>query len=105
MMRSLAAECPATDGRAAFELAGMYDSMGYEAEAGDAYEQSLRLGLDEARHAQLAVQYGSTLRNLGVWTKQSASWNLLLCMSPPVLHPVSTACLATSVRCAGTPLN
>ncbi|WP_425309968.1 tetratricopeptide repeat protein [Ammonicoccus fulvus] len=64
-MRSLAAECPATDGRAAFELAGMYDSMGYEAEAGNAYEQALRLGLDEARHAQLAVQYGSTLRNLG----------------------------------------
>lgn len=65
LMRSLFAECPASDGRAAFELAGMYDSMGYEAEAGDAYERALSLGLDEARHAQLAVQYGSTLRNLG----------------------------------------
>lgn len=64
-MRELADACPATDGRAAFELAGMYDSMGFEAEAGAEYERALELGLDEARHAQLAVQYGSTLRNLG----------------------------------------
>ncbi len=64
-MRDLAAVCPATDGRAAFELAGMYDSMGFEAEAGAEYERALELGLDAARHAQLAVQYGSTLRNLG----------------------------------------
>ena len=64
-MRELADACPADDGRAAFELAGMYDSMGFEAEAGAQYERALRLGLDEARHAQLAVQYGSTLRNLG----------------------------------------
>ncbi|MGO2745753.1 tetratricopeptide repeat protein [Microbacterium sp.] len=64
-MRELAGVCPATDGRAAFELAGMYDSLGFEAEAGAEYERALELGLDEARHAQLAVQYGSTLRNLG----------------------------------------
>ncbi|MFJ2620642.1 tetratricopeptide repeat protein [Glutamicibacter sp. NPDC087344] len=64
-MCALAKACPATDGRAAFELAGMYDSMGFEAEAGAQYELALDLGLDEARHAQLAVQYGSTLRNLG----------------------------------------
>lgn len=43
----------------------MYDSMGFEAEAGAEYERVLELGLDDARHAQLAVQYGSTLRNLG----------------------------------------
>lgn len=64
-MRDLASACPVTDGRAAFELAGMYDSMGFEAEAGAEYERALELGLDGARHAQLAVQYGSTLRNLG----------------------------------------
>jgi len=64
-MRELADTCPAADGRAAFELAGMYDSMGFEADAGAEYERALELGLDEARHAQLAVQYGSTLRNLG----------------------------------------
>src|SRR4051794_266297 len=64
-MRTVAKACPATDGRAAFELAGMYDSMGFEAEAGREYEHALALGLDDARHARLAVQYGSTLRNLG----------------------------------------
>jgi len=64
-MRALADSCPASDGRAAFELAGMYDSMGFEAEAGIEYERALERGLDDARHAQLAVQYGSTLRNLG----------------------------------------
>jgi tetratricopeptide (TPR) repeat protein len=64
-MRELAETCPSTDGRAAFELAGMYDTMGFEAEAGAEYERALVLGLDDARHAQLAVQYGSTLRNLG----------------------------------------
>lgn len=64
-MRDLATRCPATDGRAAFELAGIYDARGYEAEAGAEYERALALGLDKARHAQLAVQYGSTLRNLG----------------------------------------
>lgn len=64
-MRELARACPARDGRAEFELAGMYDSMGYEAEAGAAYERAVELGLEDARHAQLAVQYGSTLRNLG----------------------------------------
>ncbi|MGO1166525.1 MAG: tetratricopeptide repeat protein [Janibacter sp.] len=64
-MRHVAATCPATDGRAAFELAGMYDSVGFEAEAGAEYERALELGLNAARHAQLAVQYGSTLRNLG----------------------------------------
>lgn len=64
-MRELAEACPATDGRAAFELAGMHDSIGFEAEACAEYERALQLGLDDARHAQLAVQYGSTLRNLG----------------------------------------
>ncbi len=64
-MRALADSCPASDGRAAFELAGMYDSMDFGALAVAEYERALERGLDEARHAQLAVQYGSTLRNLG----------------------------------------
>lgn len=64
-MQALGERCPAQDGRAAFELAGMYDSMEFESEAGAEYERALELGLDDARHAQLAVQYGSTLRNLG----------------------------------------
>jgi tetratricopeptide (TPR) repeat protein len=64
-MQELADACPVADGRSAFELAGMYDSMGFESDAGAEYERAFRLGLDDARHAQLAVQYGSTLRNLG----------------------------------------
>lgn len=63
-MRDLAEGCPATDGRSAFELASMYDSMGFESEACIEYENALKLGLDAARNAQLAVQYGATLRNL-----------------------------------------
>lgn len=57
-MQELAAACPANDGRGAFELASAYDAMGFEAEAGAEHERALELGLDEARHAQLAVQYG-----------------------------------------------
>lgn len=55
-MQAMVDRCPTQDGRSAFELAGMYDSMGFEAEAGAEYERALGLGLDEARHAQLAVQ-------------------------------------------------
>lgn len=64
-MRELAASCPVSDGRASFELASMFDAMDYEAEAAAEYRRALEHGLDDARHAQLAVQYGSTLRNLG----------------------------------------
>ncbi|WP_072312955.1 tetratricopeptide repeat protein [Agrococcus sp. Marseille-P2731] len=64
-MRSLAAAYPGSDGRAAFELAGMLDSQGQEHEAEREYERALHLGLPPEQHAQLAVQYGSTLRNTG----------------------------------------
>lgn len=63
-MRALADERP-DDGRAAFDLAGMYDSTGFEHEAEREYERALELGLDAEHHARLAVQYGSTLRNTG----------------------------------------
>ncbi|WP_225792796.1 tetratricopeptide repeat protein [Agrococcus sediminis] len=64
-MRALAAAYPGADGRAAFELAGMLDAHGREHEAEHEYERALALGLDAEQHAQLAVQYGSTLRNTG----------------------------------------
>lgn len=51
-----------------FELAGAYDSVGDEAAAVTEYERALASGLglvDPARAAQLAIQYASTLRNLG----------------------------------------
>ncbi|MCR8670656.1 tetratricopeptide repeat protein [Agrococcus sp. HG114] len=64
-MRALAAAYPGDDGRAAFELAGILDAHGREVEAEREYERALELGLEPAHHAQLAVQYGSTLRNTG----------------------------------------
>ncbi|SFR99248.1 Tetratrico peptide repeat-containing protein [Agrococcus baldri] len=64
-MQQLADAYPGTDGRGAFELAGMYDSNGFEQEAEREYERALALGLEPEQHAQLAVQYGSTLRNTG----------------------------------------
>lgn len=64
-MRALAAAYPGRHGRAAFELAGMLDSHGREHDAEREYERALALGLDDEHHAQLAVQYGSTLRNTG----------------------------------------
>ena len=51
--------------RAAFDLAGAYDTLGREAEAAPAYERVLHLGLQnltEADQARWHVQYGSTLR-------------------------------------------
>lgn len=54
--------------RAAFDLAGAYDSLGREAEAAPHYEQVLRLGLDtlpEVDQARWHVQYGSTLKQIG----------------------------------------
>ncbi|WP_347754234.1 tetratricopeptide repeat protein [Agrococcus sp. ProA11] len=64
-MRELAGDYPGEDGRAAFELGGMYDSHGFEHEAEREYERARELGLAPEQHAQLAVQYGSTLRNTG----------------------------------------
>lgn len=64
-MQELADAYPGSDGRAAFELAGMYDSHGFEREAEREYERALAMGLEPEQHAQLAVQYGSTLRNTG----------------------------------------
>ena len=54
--------------RAAFDLAGAYDTLGREAEAAATYERVLRLGLEtlsEADQARWHVQYGSTLRRIG----------------------------------------
>jgi len=64
-MRELSDAYPGDDGRGAFELAGMLDSHGFEHEAEREYERALALGLPAEQHAQLAVQYGSTLRNTG----------------------------------------
>jgi tetratricopeptide (TPR) repeat protein len=64
-MRALAAERPDGDAVAAFELAGAYDSTGYEAEAEAHYRNALGAGLDPSRRRQATIQLASTLRNLG----------------------------------------
>ena len=101
-MRDLADACPAGDGRAAFELAGMYDSMGFESEAGTEYEQALKLGLDKARHAQLAVQYGSTLRNLGRLDEAIAVLSAARLMNRRAPHLVSYWLWRFTARAART---
>ena len=61
----LAAELPDDDPRGPFELGGAHDSAGDEARAGSLYERAIALGLSGPARAELTVQYGSTLRNLG----------------------------------------
>ena len=64
-MRMLVAELDANDARGPFELGGIFDSLGMEQVAAAHYRRALELGLDDERAARLAIQHGSTLRNLG----------------------------------------
>lgn len=64
-IESLVAERPADDAIAVFELAGVRDYVGREAEAEPLYRRALELGLDEPHHGQAVIQLASTVRNLG----------------------------------------
>lgn len=64
-IESLVAERPADDAIAVFELAGVRDYVGREAEAEPLYRRALELGLDEPQHGQAIIQLASTVRNLG----------------------------------------
>lgn len=61
---ALAAQYP-DDAVVLFETGGAYDSAGHEAEAADYYRRALALGLPDELRPRIAVQFGSTLRNLG----------------------------------------
>ncbi|MBL3700629.1 tetratricopeptide repeat protein [Leucobacter luti] len=61
----LASELGPTDPRGPFELGGAHDSAGDEAAAALHYERAIELGLSGSARAELDIQYGSTLRNLG----------------------------------------
>lgn len=61
---SLAAEYP-DDAMVQFETGGAYDFAGFEAEAVPYYRRAIALGLPDAVLPQVAVQLGSSLRNLG----------------------------------------
>ncbi|WP_309709252.1 tetratricopeptide repeat protein [Pseudolysinimonas sp.] len=63
-IESLVAERP-DDAVAIFELAGVRDFVGREAEAEPLYRRALELGLDEPQHGQAVIQLASTVRNLG----------------------------------------
>lgn len=64
-IESLVAERPADDAVAVFELAGVRDYVGREAEAEPLYRRALELGLDEPQRGQAVIQLASTIRNLG----------------------------------------
>lgn len=64
-MRVLIAELGPGDARGPFELGGVFDALGMEEVAAAHYRRALELGLDDERAARLAIQHGSTLRNLG----------------------------------------
>lgn len=53
------------DPRVIFELGGAYDSAGYEAEAIPQYRRAIDLGLSGEFLPRVAVQLGSSLRNVG----------------------------------------
>jgi hypothetical protein len=61
----LAAELPDGDARALFERACARDSTGQETEAEALYRAAMDAGLTGIRRRRAAIQYASTLRNLG----------------------------------------
>ena len=62
---ALASSCPAADGRAEFERAGIRDSTGRTDAAVELYDAGIAAGLDESRAAQTYVQLASSKRVLG----------------------------------------
>jgi tetratricopeptide (TPR) repeat protein len=65
VIETLVAERDPDDAIAVFELAGVRDYAGREAEAEPLYRRALELGLDEPQRGQAVIQLASTVRNLG----------------------------------------
>lgn len=98
-MQDLASERGPEDPDARFELGGIYDSTGYEAEANAHYAAARELGLAGPRLAQLNIQQGSTLRNLGRVDEAIA---LLEVTDPdPSIGDAKAVFLALALRDAG----
>lgn len=68
---ALAARFP-DSARAQFEAGGAYDFDGQESEAVPFYERAIALGLPAEDQPRVAVQLGSTLRNLGRYDESLA---------------------------------
>jgi hypothetical protein len=64
-VEALAGELPPGDARALFERACAHDSTGHEAQAEELYRAARDAGLTGIRRRRAAIQYASTLRNLG----------------------------------------
>ena len=64
-IEALVAERDPDDAIAVFELAGVRDFVGREAEAEPLYRRALELGLVEPQRGQAVIQLASTVRNLG----------------------------------------
>ncbi|SNT12509.1 Tetratrico peptide repeat-containing protein [Actinomadura meyerae] len=64
-VEALTGELPPGDAVAEYELASAHDAIGDEARAAVHYERAFAAGLDGTRRREAAVQYASTLRNLG----------------------------------------
>lgn len=64
-MQYLASERPAGDASALFEMGGIHDSLGLEAEAIQYYRAAIKAGLEGERATRVFIQLASTLRNVG----------------------------------------
>lgn len=64
-IEALVAERPGDDALARFELAGVRDYVGREAEAEPLYREALALGLPDEERTFAVIQLASTVRNLG----------------------------------------
>lgn len=64
-MRALLSERPEGDAEALFELAGVHDALGLEADAIPLYRRAIETGLDGTSALRASIQLASTLRNVG----------------------------------------
>ena len=68
-LRTLAAERPAGDAAALFELGAIHDALGLNTEAIPFYQAALEAGLEGERATRVFIQLASTLRNVGESTE------------------------------------
>ncbi len=99
-MRALAAERPADDPRALFELACAHDFVGREAEAVPLYRAAIDGGLGPEHRELAVIQLASSLRNVGEAEQAVA---LLEAMPDDAHAPGRDAFLALALHDAGRP--
>ncbi|GGF14494.1 tetratricopeptide repeat protein [Williamsia phyllosphaerae] len=100
-MQRLVAERAPDDPDARFEMGGAYDSCGYEEQAAAEYAAARAHGLQGARLAQLNIQQGSTLRNIGLVDE---AVTMLRATEPdPSIGDARAVFLALALRDAGQP--